>query len=289
MVELIHPHTRDAIAAKIQADVDQFCKVEYNDGHRKHLGASLIGHKCDRYLWYVFRWVLDPNGNSGRMERLFNRGHETEDRFITWLRGASFTVWDRDENGQQFRISGVEGHFGGSLDGVCQAPPNYQIGEPLLTEFKTHNEKSFNKLVKEKVKVAKPQHYAQMCVYGAKNRLRYALYCAINKNTDETYFEIVELDWTYGNDLADRRAPGIILSPSPPPRLHETPTHFDCKFCDAFSVCHSSAPYQKNCRSCEFASPIKGGQWWCSGYRAVIPDDVIAVGCPAYHQAGRQK
>ena len=25
------------------------------EGHREHLGASLIGHHCDRYLWLTFR------------------------------------------------------------------------------------------------------------------------------------------------------------------------------------------------------------------------------------------
>jgi hypothetical protein len=37
-----------------------------------------------------------------------------------------------------------------------------------------------------------------MCSYGQAYGLKYGLYCAINKNTDELYFEIVELDWNHG-------------------------------------------------------------------------------------------
>lgn len=286
---LLHKHQREALAAQIKAEVDDYCRVVYDDGFRSHLGASLIGHACNRYLWYTFRWVLSGQFK-GRMQRLFNRGHETEERFITWLEGIGFKVWFQDENGKQFRVSGVGGHFGGSLDGVALPPERYQLPADffMLAEFKTYNEKNFKKLTDaNSVKKAKPQHFAQMNTYGRKKGFRYALYCAINKNTDEIYFEIVELDWKQAEEL-ERRAEDVISSQLPPRRISEDPTYFECKFCDFYQICHQSGSYQKNCRSCKNAVPVADAQWQCMAYNAIIPDDVIRVGCAAWHPVGRE-
>jgi hypothetical protein len=285
---LLHKHQRDALAAQIKADIDEFCRVEYDGGFRNHLGASLIGHACNRYLWYTFRWVLSGQFK-GRMQRLFNRGHETEPRFIHWLEGIGFKVWYEDDNGKQFRVSGVEQHFGGSLDGVSQPPSKYSLPPDFrfLTEFKTYNEQQFKKLVAAgSVKKAKPQHFAQMSEYGYKVGFKYALYCAICKNDDEIYIEIVELDMAMGAEL-ERRAEYVITSANPPPRLSEDATYYECKFCDYWNICHKSGEYQKNCRSCAYAIPVEAGQWKCTAYNAIIPDDVIRVGCNGWRPVGR--
>lgn len=52
-----------------------------NDGHRGHMGASLIGKECARSIWYDFFWAT-KSAFGGRMVRLFNRGHLEEGRFI---------------------------------------------------------------------------------------------------------------------------------------------------------------------------------------------------------------
>ena len=31
---------------------------EGQEAPRAHLGASLLGHPCDRYLWLMFRWAV---------------------------------------------------------------------------------------------------------------------------------------------------------------------------------------------------------------------------------------
>jgi hypothetical protein len=297
----LFPHERDALEKQLEAAIDEYCKVTYDDGHRWHLGASLIGDVCNRRLWYVFRWVKawsatdkDGNDNSGQMQRLFNRGHQTEARFIEWLRGIGIQVWDFDDDGNQFRVKGVEGHFGGSLDSKAlyagqQFPLLAKIG-PFLVEYKTHNAKSFAKLLKEGVKKSKPRHWWQMCTYGSYYGFRYALYCAINKDTDEIKLFVIELDWNVGTQ-ALHKATDVVLSQQPPPRFSELPSHIECKFCDFLTVCHKGAPYDRNCRSCKFAQPIKGGSWWCNGWNRELTRDVvenqIPQGCPNWQPVGR--
>lgn len=289
MTGLLHPHEREALQAQIIAAIDEYCRVTYDDGHRNHLGASLIGDICQRRIWYGWRWVLSGQF-SGQMQRLFNRGHKEEARWIEWLRGIGFQIWDQDENGNQFRVAGIEGHFGGALDSVGLAPawlPLLLAIGHFLVEFKTYNAKTFAKLQADKVKKAKPQHWVQMCTYGGKYNLKYALYCAICKNTDEIYIELVELDPGVGAK-AEATAYDVIMSQLPPPRYAEIPTHLECKFCDYAEICHKGAPYEKNCRSCTFAVPVQGGQWFCKGYNQIIPDEVIKVGCHGWKPVGRK-
>jgi hypothetical protein len=90
-VDLAQPVHRGALARNIKAAIDAWCEEHYDDGHRKHLGASLIGRECARELWYTFRWVKHKKFD-GRMQRLFQRGHLEEGRFIEYLEGVGCTV-----------------------------------------------------------------------------------------------------------------------------------------------------------------------------------------------------
>lgn len=86
------------LSKQILEDIDAYCVETYDGGHRNHLGASLIGRDCQRYLWYVFRWCLHEK-HTGRQQRLFNRGHREEARFVEWLEGIGFKVWFEDYSG----------------------------------------------------------------------------------------------------------------------------------------------------------------------------------------------
>ena len=281
------------LSKRVIADVDNYCATAYDGGHRKHLGASIIGSECKRYLWYTFRWCFSQQFD-GRMQRLFNRGHREEARFIGWLRGSGFTVYDKETpdvfnekgevitEGKQFRVSDVMGHFGGSCDGVTYFPITYAIDMAVLLEFKTHGTgKNFQKLKDEGVQLSKFQHYAQMSVYGYKMNLSHALYMSINKNDDDIHVEVVELDHTLGKQMI-LRAEQIITSEIPPARISDNPTFFKCKFCPAYKLCHQGNTPERNCRSCVNAVPVDNAQWFCRLHNGVIPDNFIPTGCDFY-------
>lgn len=274
---------RNAIVLQISKDVDAFCKREFEEDPRTHLGASIIGHDCKAYGWNTFRWLRFEEF-SGRMLRLFNRGHEEEHRFIRWLVGAGFTVHETDPaTGKQFRIKGVDGHFGGSLDSIIIPPAHYNLPDLVwLGEFKTHNDKSFQSLKKSGVAKSKPQHFRQMCSYGRAYNFKYGLYCAVNKNDDDLYFEIVELDYRQADDLF-RKAENIIRAKCQPPKIAQTETFFTCKMCDYKAICHRKELPTKNCRSCKHATPAPEGQWHCGIYNDIIPVDFIPKGCDNWH------
>lgn len=281
MIDLSLPADRKTLEAQILSDIDQYCADKYNEGHRNHLGASELGEDCHRKLWYKFRWVKNEI-HSGRVQRLFQVGHQSEPRFIDYLRAIGFTVWEKDPStGKQFRITGVNGHYGGSLDGICNAPERYEISEKLafLNEFKTNGTGAgFTNVDKKGVQVEKPKHYAQMSQYGKYYQLKYGLYLIENKNDSSLIPKIVPLDWNYGADL-ETKAAQIINSQVPPFRISENAAFWDCKICHFANICHSDEKVEINCRSCKNASPIANGKWFCSAYINIIPKDFIKVGC----------
>jgi hypothetical protein len=66
--------------------------VEANaKGPRPHMGASQIGKPCDRRLVYGFRHAAHKQ-HSGRMLRLFSRGHKEEITLVQHLRDIGFEV-----------------------------------------------------------------------------------------------------------------------------------------------------------------------------------------------------
>lgn len=272
--------TRRELADRIKADVNAFCVKEFTDEHRNHIGASIIDHECSRFIWYVFRWVKFQFFD-GRMLRLFNRGHLEEARFIQFLRGIGCQVWEVDPHtNKQFRIYGVQGHYGGSMDAGGITP--YFPDLPMLMEFKTHNYKSFSHLLnKGSVALAKPMHYGQMCNYGKEYKFQYGLYCAVNKNDDDLYFEIVKLDWNHAHTLTNK-AQDIVYAKTPPARISDQPSYFECKYCGFKDICHHGEAVEVNCRSCKQAVPADNGEWFCSRFNNIIPADFIKKGCE-YH------
>ena len=288
-VSLDAPGVAKALAKRILEEIDEYCVRTYDGGHRSHLGASLIGRECKRYLWYVFRWCLHEK-TTGRQQRLFNRGHREEARFIEWLEGIGFKVWfeNRDEGPNekgefpQYRISDVMGHFGGSLDGIAVLPERYGIAEPVLLEFKTNGTGAgFNKLADDGMPIAKPEHFAQTSTYGKKYNFRYCVYLNINKNDDSLHIEVVKLNHNLGEQMI-MKAEQIIMSQTAPARLSDNPTFHKCGYCHMKEVCHKGAVVEVNCRSCAFARPVENAEWFCEVHNGNIPKDFISRACPSY-------
>lgn len=241
------------------------------------MGASLMGHQCERYIWLTWRWVLKPTF-PGRILRMFDTGNREESRLLTELRGIGAEVWERDPNTRrQWRVSACNGHFGGSLDGVAKGLPEAPKS-PAVLEFKTHNDKSFTDMVKNKVQASKPQHYDQMQIYMGLMEIDRALYMAVNKNTDELYTEWVHFDQERFTTLM-RRAEALIESPEPPTKLSTDPTYYVCKSCNFWKHCHGQVAAEANCRTCCHASPVAEGAWHCQHHDGKPDLNVQRDGC----------
>ncbi len=274
--------TQKAITDELYSMLDDYSREQSPAKHREHLGASIIGDKCSRKLWYAFRWVKLEQ-HEPRMRRLFKRGHYEEEKFAKLLSWMGFHVRSIDpETKKQYAFSSVSGHYGGSGDTVALLPW-FQNDEDfrILVEYKTHNAKSFAKLKKDGLRKAKEQHFIQMSCYGLAFKTRYGLYLAINKDNDDIYFEFIELDWNLAR-LMEKKAADIITSQIAPPKISDNPAWSDCKYCQFQDICHHGECVEVNCRSCVSAIPVDDGQWHCKLYGQNIPKDFVVKGCPQH-------
>jgi hypothetical protein len=251
---------------------------ERTDRPRPHMGASMLGHPCDRWLWLSFRWAVQPSF-SGRMLRLFRRGHREEPVIIADLRAIGIQV----KNIQNQDRVDFGTHVSGSIDaiidgGVPEAPNRKHIGE-----FKTHNLKSFNKLTTEGVQKAKPDHYVQMQVYMHGTGIDRALYVAVCKDDDRIYTERVRYDEDVAEKAVERGRRLALLERMPPP-ISTDPTWWQCKFCDAYSFCHQTKLTKHvNCRTCAHSTPEPNSTWTCSRYDgAQIEVEYQHQGCDSH-------
>lgn len=176
------------------------------------------------------------------------------------------------------------GHYGGSGDGILPYPHELLEWFPDLVgrggvEYKTHSDKSFKSMVSKGVIQSKHVHFVQMQQYMHFFGLKWCLYVAVNKNDDDVYFEIVH----YREDIAVKyavRALQIIQQRTAPKRVSDDPSWHACRYCIFKPTCHFNAPVpQKNCRSCAFAEPVEGGNWFCNYYKGELPEDFIPQGC----------
>ncbi len=244
---------------------------------RQYLGASLIGHACERHLWLSFR-LAGREQFDGRMLRMFDRGQREEAVFVSELRGIGCEVHDVDAAGQQFAVEAHGGHFRGHLDGAVLGIPEAPATWHVL-ELKTHGAKSFKELQAKGVMAAKPMHYAQVQVYMHLTGMSRALYLAVNKDTDEIHQERIERNAEHGRALLER-AERVIFAPEPPPLLSQDPAWFECKWCHFHSLCHGTTAPKVNCRTCAHSTPTPHGGWQCEWLLKGLTFDEQRAGCP---------
>jgi len=248
------------------------------DDFRDHMGASLIGHHCDRYIWLNFHWAVRPKF-IGRIKRLFGTGKREEGRVYEELRAIGVDLHTEDE-GKQIECRDDSGHFGGSVDGVGKGFPEAPKAWAVL-EVKTMGDKAYGDLVKNNVKAAKPQHYAQMQTYMGLMGLDRALYFAVNKNTDEIHTEWVHFDTEAYAKITERKG-RLIAAKTPPIKISDDPSYWLCKMCDMYKFCHQGEAPETNCRTCTSAVPMPGGTWRCTYHDRGITGDEQRAGCAAH-------
>jgi len=244
---------------------------------RPHLGASQLGEPCERRLWLQFRWAAREDF-SGRILRLFRRGHNEEATIVSDLRAIGL---DLRHTGKDQRRVNFGAHVSGSLDGVVEGGVPEAPKARHIAEFKTHSKKSFDDLERHGVEKSKPQHYAQMQVYMLGTEIARALYVAICKDDDRIYTERVKLDKDVAQRLVDKGR-RITLSDRAPPPISTDPSWFQCKFCPAYGMCHQKEPTRfANCRTCVHAT-VREGDVLCSLWGDGIPTDFQHQGCDSH-------
>ncbi|EAQ47256.1 hypothetical protein MED193_18724 [Roseobacter sp. MED193] len=210
---------------------------------RTYLGASRLGHACERALQFEFAGAPKDDGGdfSGQTLRIFAIGHQLEDLAIRWLRAAGIDLVTQKRDGGQFGFSVAGGRVRGHVDGIiADAPAALGMRVPALWECKTMNAKNWRACVKDGVTVSKPVYAAQIAIYQAYMEPSVpgisatpALFTAINKDTAELHHELVPFDADLAQRMSDRAVrilqatdAGELL-----PRIAANRDFFGCRFC----------------------------------------------------------
>ena len=241
---------------------------------RQHLGASMLGHPCDRWLWLSFRWGVAQEFE-GRIRRLFRRGLNEEATIISDLESIGVSVTDT-----QTKID-FGSHLGGSIDGIVSNLPDSKLKHVI--EFKTQSLKSFNDIEAHGVKKSKPMHWAQMQVYMLGAKVDRALYYAVCKDDDRIYTERVRLCPESAKAYVERGQRIALTERMPEPMVGASPSWYQCKYCPAYDMCHKThTTKQANCRTCAHSTPRDDSTWHCARWDQTIPTDAQHAGCDSH-------
>lgn len=248
---------------------------------RLHLGASILGHPCDRWLWLSFRWAVREQF-PGRILRLFRRGQMEEQTVVEDLRAIGCEITTHMADGGQWRVDFGK-HVSGSIDGlIAEGLPEAPKTKHIL-EIKTHSRKSFDDLTKHGVEKSKPQHWAQMQVYMAGTGVKRALYAAVCKDDDRYHFERIYFDQTAAQRLIDRGHWITQSDTMPEPVPGAGPDWYQCRLCAAKDFCHSHhTTAEVNCRTCAHYTAKPDSTDHCARWDAAIPRDVMPDGCDSH-------
>ena len=234
-------------SARFEALIDAGLQArEQQQARRQYLGASRLGVSCERQLQYEYAQApVDPDkGFSGRILRIFERGHRMEDAMIGWLRAAGFILKTEGKNGQQFGFSVADGKLQGHCDGVFVGGPE-GFAYPALWECKALGSKSWTDLAKKGLAASKPVYAAQVAIYQTYLGLfdNPAIFTAVNADSMEIYTELVPLDAALAQQMSDRAVKVIQATEAGEllPRSFAQADHFECRFCSYAERCWGGA------------------------------------------------
>ncbi|MDF1794843.1 MAG: hypothetical protein P1U88_23250 [Thalassobaculaceae bacterium] len=229
--------------------------ADNEDARRPSIGAGRLGNECKRALGYEYHRVPVDEGRepNGKLHRIFDRGHDAEERMAEYLRAAGFTLLTHRADGKQFRFDVVayedgKGRIKGMADGVVTAGPEYigrtKMAYPCLWENKELGNKSFNKIKKDGVQKGKSEYYVQcqlnMLYLGLHESP--GLFTMKSADTQEIYAELIAFDPAAAQEASDRGVQVVkAASPEELPRIARDSTGFQCKICDHKKRCWSAA------------------------------------------------
>ncbi|OHC75231.1 MAG: hypothetical protein A3G18_06680 [Rhodospirillales bacterium RIFCSPLOWO2_12_FULL_58_28] len=242
----------EGVTARINRLLDDALLAErQTQPPRSYLGASRIGEPCSRKLAFEAMGVLPDEGRAldGHILRIFEAGHVFETLSIRWLRAAGFDLRTEREpapakaGSGQFGFVTANGRIRGHIDGVIVAGPDVGLSWPALWEHKALNARSWEDLVKKGLKESKPIYWAQVQIYMAYLDVPVTLFSALNKNTQELFHEVVQLDPADAQALSDK-AVAILQAVDAgelPPRVATAPDFYLCRFCEFAHRCREQS------------------------------------------------
>ncbi len=244
--------------------------------YRPYIGMSGLLGKCQRYIWYNFRWAY-PRLTTKRTDRLFKRGDLEEPRVVEDLRDAGMHVSDCLE----FQVELVDqtGHVRGHPDGEVINVPTAEK-TPHLLEVKTMASKYYANFKRLGLEKSDPVYWGQCHTYCGEKGLDRILFIACNKDTEQRTYMRYHYDPDVHRDCMSI-AMDVLTSEGPPKKIGDR-TWYECKMCPAKGICHEQQDIKRTCRTCEHVNIEMDGKWSCGLYDEWLNYDQQMAACDDY-------
>jgi hypothetical protein len=210
---------------------------------RDYIGMSTLGDPCLRRVFYDAENAPGEPFGGARL-RIFETGHVYEAMVARWLRAAGFTLWTVDESGKQIGVETAGGRVKGHIDAYCTAGPVCPgLVYPFIWENKALGSKWWKPIVKNGLQFAEQKYYGQIQVYVGYFEVQNALFSAVNKDTEEVYWEIITLEMPEAQRFSDRSVAVIhaLDADVPPERVCPNATFYEARICRHAKHCFEDA------------------------------------------------
>lgn len=198
---------------------------------RNYIGASIIGHSCDRYIW-LNKYGDVPVTLSLRKQRIFERGHLEEPRLLTRIN--LLKEWTIEH--LQYEV--ITEHLRGHIDAILR----YEDGTLYILEIKTMSQKKFKELLRKGLKEISFTYWAQCQVYLYLQNIQKAIVLVVNKNTEDLYEEIIEKKPSVGEDFINKAKRIDERKEMPLGLMGCNMKQFECFGCAYESFCFKEIP-----------------------------------------------
>lgn len=237
-------NSRSAFSDRLNFLIDEPINATAAESQRRgYLGASVIGHHCERHVQYhlmAAQGMVERKQPAARIMRIFDRGNVYEEKARQWLKDAGF-LFGIPPKGREFSDFGgvFRGHVDGVLTGWKRPDTLCPVPLPALWENKCLGAKGWKKLQDEKLQKYSSTYFAQVQIYMYYTGLERCLFTAVNADTMELYHEIVPFDLMEA-ELSRSRAQGVISATEAGAmvaRCTNDSNFYICKMCDFRGGC----------------------------------------------------
>jgi hypothetical protein len=197
---------------------------------RSYLGASIIGHECDRQV--QFDWWVRPLLPS-RVKSIFARGHFFEALVREQLVATGFAFAPVEA----CEFIALDGDFRGHADGVLIAAPplpGAYLPLPAIWECKALNAKNYRAVGRDGLTKVFPRYSTQISLYQRLvDKTNPALVTCVNADTCEALHFALPFNADRAQQAIDRAAAIIAATRAGEllPRFTTNPEDFRCRIC----------------------------------------------------------
>jgi hypothetical protein len=233
-------------AAEINAAIDSaLTRKRANQERRDYIGASAIGHECERSIQFEYAGALREKDFPPETLRKFDMGHVGEELARAWFIDAGFKlVQKRQRTGERFRWVELDGQFSGEPDGVfIDGPQIPGLSYPAMWEHKFVGSKTYKAIAKDGLRKARPGYYGQTQLNMAYLGLTDAptVFTVTNGDSGEQLHLLIAFDAEEAQRMSDRGARIVSATQAGEllPRPFQSSDFYVCKFCAFAQRCWS--------------------------------------------------